>query len=70
MQVEPSMIIWVRYIAEHLVKKLIRNQSILKNARLVVMGITFKENVTDIQEFKVVDIISELKSFGLQGRRC
>jgi UDP-N-acetyl-D-galactosamine dehydrogenase len=53
------------YIAEHLVKKLIRNSIDLKKCKVLVMGITFKENVTDIRNSKVVDIISELTSFGL-----
>jgi UDP-N-acetyl-D-galactosamine dehydrogenase len=53
------------YIAEQLVKKLIRNAVDLKKCRVLVMGITFKENVTDIRNSKVVDVINELKSFGL-----
>jgi len=53
------------YIAEQLVKKLIRNSVDLKKCKVLVMGITFKENVTDIRNSKVVDVINELKSFGL-----
>lgn len=53
------------YIAEQLVKKLIRNAIDLKKCKVLVMGITFKENVTDIRNSKVVDVINELKSFGL-----
>jgi UDP-N-acetyl-D-galactosamine dehydrogenase len=53
------------YIAEQLVKKLIRNSVDLKKCRVLIMGITFKENVTDIRNSKVVDVINELKSFGL-----
>ena len=35
------------------------------NARVLVMGITFKENVSDIRNSKVVDIIHELQDFGV-----
>jgi UDP-N-acetyl-D-galactosamine dehydrogenase len=53
------------YIAEQLVKRLIRNSVDLKKWKVLIMGITFKENVTDIRNSKVVDVINELKSFGL-----
>jgi len=53
------------YIAKQVVKKLIATGKALHNARILVMGITFKENVSDIRNSKVVDIIRELKSYGL-----
>ena len=53
------------YIAEQVVKKLIATGRVLQNARILVMGITFKENVSDIRNSKVADIIRELNSFGL-----
>ena len=54
------------YIAKKLVKKLIGMKKAILGARVLVMGITFKENVADIRNSKVVDIIKELKDFGVE----
>jgi len=53
------------YVAKQTVKKMIKLDKALKNARVLVMGTTFKENVTDIRNSKVEDVVNELKSFGL-----
>ncbi len=53
------------YIAKQLVKKLIALGKNILGARVLVMGITFKENVSDIRNSKVVDIIKELKDYGV-----
>ena len=52
-----------KYIAETTVKELIRADKAVKGARVLVLGLTFKENVPDIRNTKVVDIIHELKEF-------
>lgn len=52
------------YIAKKLVKKMIGMGKGILGARILVMGLTFKENVADIRNSKVVDIINELKDFG------
>lgn len=52
------------YIAKKLVKKLIGLGKAILGARILVMGLTFKENVADIRNTKVMDIINELKDFG------
>lgn len=52
------------YIAKKLVKKLIGMGKAILGARILVMGLTFKENVADIRNTKVLDIINELKDFG------
>lgn len=52
------------YIAKKLVKKMIGMGKGILGARILVMGMTFKENVADIRNSKVVDIINELKDFG------
>lgn len=52
------------YIAKKLVKKLIGLGKAILGARILVMGLTFKENVSDIRNTKVMDIINELKDFG------
>ena len=54
-----------RYIGKQTVKKIISVCKNTFNARVLVMGITFKEDVTDIRNSKVVDIISELTDFGV-----
>ncbi len=54
-----------RYIGKQTVKKIIAVGKGLKEARVLIMGITFKEDVTDIRNSKVVDVISELVEFGL-----
>ena len=54
------------YIAKQLVKKIIALGKGVLGARVLVMGITFKENVSDIRNSKVVDIINELKDFGVK----
>lgn len=53
------------YIAKKLVKKMISMGKGILGARVLVMGMTFKENVADIRNSKVVDIINELKDFGV-----
>ena len=53
------------YIAKKLVKKMIGVGKGILGTRVLVMGITFKENVADIRNSKVMDIIRELKDFGV-----
>ena len=53
------------YIAKKLVKKMIGLGKNILGSRVLVMGVTFKENVSDIRNSKVVDIINELKDFGV-----
>lgn len=51
------------YVAKQTVKKVISGGTNPADARILVMGATFKENVTDIRNSKVVDVVNELKSF-------
>ncbi len=53
------------YIAQKVVKEMISKGKYILGSRALVMGITFKENVKDVRNSKVVDIIKELKSFGV-----
>jgi UDP-N-acetyl-D-galactosamine dehydrogenase len=53
------------YIAKQTVKKLTAAKKNLNDAVVLVMGATFKEDVSDIRNSKVADVIKELKSFGL-----
>jgi UDP-N-acetyl-D-galactosamine dehydrogenase len=54
-----------RYIGKQTVKKIIAAGKNLKSSRVLIMGITFKEDVTDIRNSKVMDIINELDDFGI-----
>jgi UDP-N-acetyl-D-galactosamine dehydrogenase len=54
-----------RYIGKQTVKKIIAAGKNLKSTRVLIMGITFKEDVTDIRNSKVLDIINELDDFGI-----
>jgi len=53
------------YIGKKVVKGLIAMGKAVLGARVLVMGITFKENVSDVRNSKVVDIVSELEDYGL-----
>lgn len=53
------------YVAKQTVKKIIASGKNIQQARVLVMGATFKENVSDIRNSKVVDTVRELKSFSV-----
>lgn len=54
-----------KFVAEQTVKNLIASGSYVKGARVNVLGLTFKENCADLRNSKVADVISELKSYGV-----
>ncbi len=54
-----------KFIAEQTVKHMIRAGSHVKGAKVIVLGLTFKENCPDLRNSKVIDIINELKSYGI-----
>ncbi len=54
-----------KYVAESLVKNLIKSGVAVKGARVVIMGFTFKENCPDTRNTKVIDIYNELKEYGI-----
>jgi UDP-N-acetyl-D-galactosamine dehydrogenase len=51
------------YIAKQTVKKIISQGKHIQDAKVLVLGATFKEDVSDIRNSKVIDVINELKSF-------
>ena len=53
------------YLAKKVVRHIINNVSDVKAAKVLVMGATFKENVSDIRNSKVADVVRELQSFFL-----
>lgn len=55
-----------KYVAENTVKKMIQVGKMVKGARVLVLGLTFKENVPDIRNTKVVDVIKELKDYAIE----
>jgi len=54
-----------KYIAENTVKLLIKNDVQIKGSKVLVMGITFKENVPDVRNSRVIDIVNELNEYGI-----
>lgn len=54
------------YVAKKTVQHLIKSDKLLKSSRVLVMGTTFKENVSDIRNSKVADLVKELKGYSLQ----
>jgi UDP-N-acetyl-D-galactosamine dehydrogenase len=54
-----------KYFAHDAIKRLIQKSIPVKTAHVLMLGITFKENVPDIRNSKVIDIIRELKDFGM-----
>lgn len=55
-----------KYIAENVVKSLIKAEKPVKNARVAVLGFTFKENCRDTRNTKVFDIVNELREYGIE----
>jgi UDP-N-acetyl-D-glucosamine/UDP-N-acetyl-D-galactosamine dehydrogenase len=53
------------YVARRVVRHIINNVGDVKSAKVLVMGATFKENVSDIRNSKVADVVKELKEFYL-----
>lgn len=55
-----------KFIAEQTVKQMIQAGSHVKGAKVIVLGLTFKENCGDLRNSKVIDIINELKTYGIE----
>ncbi len=55
-----------KYVAENTLKELIKANRQIKGWKILVMGITFKENCPDIRNSKVIDIINEFKEYGIE----
>ena len=55
-----------KYVAGELVKQMINNNLLIKNSKVLMLGITFKENCPDIRNTKAMDLYYELKSYGLR----
>lgn len=55
-----------RNMTERLIRAMVQKDLRIKDARVLVLGLTFKENCPDIRNTKVVDLISQLGSYGMQ----
>lgn len=54
-----------KYVAESCVKNLIKADKTVKNAKIAILGFTFKENCPDTRNTKIIDIVNELKEYGI-----
>lgn len=54
------------YVAQRLVQKMIKAGKLIDKSRVLVMGATFKEDVSDIRNSKVIDVIRELETYSVQ----
>ena len=55
-----------KYVAENCVKNLIKSEKAVKNAKVAILGFTFKENCPDTRNSKVFDIVKELREYGIE----
>ncbi|MCS7203522.1 MAG: nucleotide sugar dehydrogenase [Thermodesulfovibrio sp.] len=55
-----------RFVAEETVKLMIKNDKKVKNGKILILGFSFKENVSDVRNTKVFDLYNELREFGLK----
>lgn len=53
------------YVASELVKTMLKRRIQVDGARVLILGLTFKENCPDLRNTRVVDVISELKTYGV-----
>lgn len=55
-----------KYIVENTIKSIIKAEKQIKGSRVAILGLTFKENCPDTRNTKVIDIIEELKEYGIE----
>ena len=55
-----------KFIAEQTIKQMIHNGSNIKGAKVNVLGLTFKEDVPDLRNSRVIDVVNELRSYGVE----
>lgn len=54
-----------KYVAENTVKFMVRGNKQIKGAKVAILGITFKENYPDVRNTKGIDVIDEIKEYGV-----
>jgi UDP-N-acetyl-D-galactosamine dehydrogenase len=56
-----------KYIADHTIKQLIKSGRPVKKSKILILGLTFKENIRDIRNTRVIDIYNELRGYGIDA---
>jgi len=56
-----------KFVADAIIKKLILANKVVRQSKVVILGVTFKENTPDTRNSKVVDIIDSLKGYGIEA---
>ena len=56
-----------KYVAENIVKQLIKTGKSVKGSKVLILGLTFKENTSDIRNTRIVDIYNELKEYEIKS---
>ena len=54
------------YVAQQTIKQMIRRGTNIRGAKVIVLGLTFKENCSDLRNSKVADLVKELQEFGCE----
>ncbi len=55
-----------KYVADRVIKLMLKNKIEVSGARILIMGLSFKENCPDLRNTKVIDIIAEFRDYGLE----
>ena len=55
-----------KYVAENVVKNLVKSDKAVRNAKVAILGFTFKENCPDTRNTKIIDIVKELREYGIE----
>ncbi|GAA3607297.1 nucleotide sugar dehydrogenase [Flavivirga amylovorans] len=55
-----------QYVASEVIKLMVQNDIRIKGAKILALGVTFKENCPDVRNTKAVDVINQLKSYGTE----
>src|SRR5699024_3805017 len=54
-----------KHVASNIIKQMIRHHIDIKQSKIAILGLTFKDNVADVRNTKVIDIIKELDDYGI-----
>jgi UDP-N-acetyl-D-galactosamine dehydrogenase len=55
-----------KFVADNIIKKMINSDLVVRKSKVSILGLTFKENVPDTRNTKVIDIIQELNTYGVK----
>ncbi|GAB3063530.1 nucleotide sugar dehydrogenase [Salinicoccus sesuvii] len=55
-----------KYIASNVIKQMIKAKQVIDGSKIAILGLTFKENVGDVRNTKIIDIIRELEDYGVE----